>query len=100
MQRVVHSDSTQVTRLNPPIFHATEHRLLVQLLACQNYLHGCLVLFLCVCVFTPVRLAAGTTVVAAIPVVPLLCGTGAAGGKDAPREAATASEGSVSQEGL
>lgn len=57
-------------------------------------------LFLSLCVFMPVCLAAGTTIVAAIPVVPLLCGTGAAGGKDAPREPAKASEGSVSQEGL
>lgn len=48
----------------------------------------------------PVCLAAGTTVVAAVAVVPLLCGSGAAGGEDAPREPATASEGSVSQEGL
>lgn len=87
-------------RLNPPVFHATEHHFVVQLLAVQNYLRGCLVLFLYVCVFLPVQLAAGTTVVAAIPVVPLLCGTGAAGGEDAPREPATASEGSVSQEGL
>lgn len=85
-------------RLNPHVFHATKHRFLV--LAIQNYLCGCLVLFLYVCVFMPVHLAAGTTIVAAIPVVPLLCGTGAAGGKDAPREPATASEGSVSQEGL
>lgn len=48
----------------------------------------------------PVCLAAGTTVVAAVAVVPLLCGSGAAGGEDALREPATASEGSVSQEGL
>ena len=43
----------------------------------------------------PVHLAAGTTVAGAILVAPLLCGTGAAGGKDAPT-----SEGTVSQEGL
>lgn len=55
---------------------------------------------MCVYLRLSVCLAAGTTVVAAIPVVPLLCGTGAAGGKDAPWEPATASEGSVSQEGL
>lgn len=55
---------------------------------------------MCVCVFMPVCLSAGTTIVAAVPVVALLCGSGAAGGKDAPREPATASEGSVSQEGL
>lgn len=36
------------------------------------------------CVFMPVHLAVGTTIAAAIPVAPLLCGTGAAGGKDAP----------------
>lgn len=51
----------------------------------------------------PVCLSAGTTVIAAVPVVPvvpLLCGSGAAGGEDALREPATASEGSVSQEGL
>lgn len=34
--------------------------------------------------------------VAAVPVVPLLCGSGAAGVKDAPREPAPASEGSES----
>lgn len=55
---------------------------------------------MCVCVFMPVCLSAGTAVVSAVPVVALLCGSGAAGGKDAPREPATASEGSVSQEGL
>lgn len=57
---------------------------------------------MCVCVYAclSVCLSAGTTIVAAVPVVPLLCGSGAAGGKDAPREPATASEGSVSQEGL
>lgn len=99
-QRVVRSDGAQQNRLGPPVFHATEHRFLVRLLPVQNYLRGCLALVLYVCVFMPVCLAAGTTVVAAIPVVPLLCGTGAAGGKDAPREPATASEGSVSQEGL
>ncbi|XP_017596604.1 PREDICTED: uncharacterized protein LOC108448388 [Corvus brachyrhynchos] len=46
----------------------------------------------------PVCLAAGTTVIAAVPVVPvvpLLCGFGAAGREDAPREPATASEGST-----
>lgn len=82
------------------VFPATEHHLLVQLLAVQNGPRSHLVPFLSVCVFMPVHLAAGTTVVAAIAVVPLLCGTGAAGGKDAPREPAPASGGSVSQEGF
>lgn len=90
-QRAVRSDP-----LNPPLSRESKHRFLGQLLAVHTDLRGCLALLLCNCVFLPVRLAAGTTAVAAIPVVPLLCGTGAAGGEDAPREPATASEGSES----
>lgn len=45
---------------------------------------------MCLCVFMPVCLAAGTTTVAAVAVVALLCGSGAAGGKEAPREPAKA----------
>ncbi|OPJ89091.1 hypothetical protein AV530_019178 [Patagioenas fasciata monilis] len=41
---------------------------------------------------------AWTTVMAAVPVVPLLCRTGAAGVEDAPREPAPASKGSAAAE--
>lgn len=82
--------------LNPLFSHIKKkNHFIVQLLAARNPLHSCLALFPQMCIFMPVHLAAGTTVAAAIPVAPLLCGTGAAGGKDAP-----ASEGTVSQEGL
>lgn len=91
MQRAVHSDP-----LNPLVSRESKHGFLGQLLAVRTDLRRCLALFLYKCVFLPVRLTAGTTAVAAIPVVPLLCGTGAAGGEDAPREPATASEGSES----